>query len=86
MALTTLYDFMQVLTSTRKPPTKNLYFSKHILFTTIYLLQEQELNSRIYSKQELIMSIFVQATDSILNIAYIFVINFFKVLGDWNFI
>jgi hypothetical protein len=35
----------------------------HILFTTIYLLQEQELNPRIYSKQELIMSIFVHATD-----------------------
>jgi low affinity Fe/Cu permease len=32
----------------------------HILFTTIYLLQEEELNPRIYSKQELIMSIFVQ--------------------------
>jgi hypothetical protein len=35
----------------------------HILFTIIYLLQEQELNPRIYSKQELIMSIFVQAID-----------------------
>jgi hypothetical protein len=30
----------------------------HILFTTIYLLQEQELNPRNYSKLELIMSIF----------------------------
>jgi hypothetical protein len=31
----------------------------HILFTIIYLLQAQELNPRIYSNQELIMSIFV---------------------------
>jgi hypothetical protein len=50
MALTTLYDFMQVLNSTRKFGTKNYYFSMHILFTTIYLLQEHELNPRIYSK------------------------------------
>jgi hypothetical protein len=39
----------------------------HTLFSTIYLLQEQELNPRIYSKQELIMSIFVQATDHEIN-------------------
>jgi hypothetical protein len=39
----------------------------HTLFSTIYLLQEQELNPRIYSKQELIMSIFVQATDHDIN-------------------
>jgi hypothetical protein len=62
MTLTTLYDFMQVLNSTRKFSTKNHYFSMHILFTTIYLLQEQELNPRIYYKYELIMRIFVQAT------------------------
>jgi hypothetical protein len=40
----------------------------HILFTTIYLLQDQELNPRIYSKQELIMKLFVQATDNGLNL------------------
>jgi hypothetical protein len=40
----------------------------HILFTTIYLLQEQELNPRNYSKLELIMSIFSQATDHEINI------------------
>jgi hypothetical protein len=39
----------------------------HILFTTIYLLQEHELNPRIYSKQELIMSIFVHTTDHDIN-------------------
>jgi hypothetical protein len=66
-ALTTLYDFMQVLNSTRKFATNNYYFPMHILFTTMYLLQEQELNPRIYSKQELIMSIFVQATDHNIN-------------------
>jgi hypothetical protein len=36
--LTWFYDFMQVLSSERKPPTKNLYFPMHIIFTTIYLL------------------------------------------------
>jgi hypothetical protein len=40
----------------------------HILFTIIYLLQEQELNSRIYSKQELIMKNFVQATYNSMNL------------------
>jgi hypothetical protein len=48
---------MQGLKSTRKFATKNYYFPMHI-FTTIYLLQEHELNPRIYSKQESIMSIF----------------------------
>jgi hypothetical protein len=67
MALSTLYDFMQVLNSTKKFSTKNYYFPMHILFTTIYLLQEQELNPRIYSKQELIMIIFVQATNHNIN-------------------
>jgi hypothetical protein len=33
-----LYNFMQVLNSMEKHPTKNEYFSKHILMTTIYLL------------------------------------------------
>jgi hypothetical protein len=58
-----LSDFVQVLNSARKYPTKNKYFSKHSLFSTIYLLQGQELNHRIYSKKKLIMSILVQATD-----------------------
>jgi hypothetical protein len=48
--LTWFYDFIQVLYYARKPPTKNLYLPKHILFSTIYLLQEQKLNPRNYSK------------------------------------
>jgi hypothetical protein len=35
----------------------------HISFSTIYLLQEQQLNHRNYSMQGIIMSIFVQATE-----------------------
>jgi hypothetical protein len=44
LRLTLFYDFMQVLYNTRKLPTKSLYFTKHILFSTIYLLQERKLN------------------------------------------
>jgi hypothetical protein len=36
MNLIMFYDFMQVIYSTRKHYTKNEYFPKHILFTTIY--------------------------------------------------
>jgi hypothetical protein len=59
--------FMQGLNSTREFSTKNYYFPMHILFTIIYLLQEHELNPKIYSKQELIMITFVQATDHEIN-------------------
>jgi hypothetical protein len=62
MHLIMFSDFMQVLHIKRLHPTRNEYVSKHILFSTIYLLQEQELNHRIYSRQELITIIFVQAT------------------------
>jgi hypothetical protein len=62
MGLNMTYDFIQVLYSMRQYYTKVEYFSKHILFTTIYLLQEQNLNPRNYSKQEIILIIFVQAT------------------------
>jgi hypothetical protein len=34
----------------------------HILFYTIYSLQEHKLNPRNYSKQEIMVTIFVQAT------------------------
>jgi hypothetical protein len=34
-------DFIQVLLIKWRHPTNNEYFPKHILFTTIYLLQEQ---------------------------------------------
>jgi hypothetical protein len=44
MNLIILSYFMQGLNSTRKYYTKNEYFPMHILFTTVYLLQEQELN------------------------------------------
>jgi hypothetical protein len=44
MSLTILYDFLQVLDSIRKYPTKDEYFTKHIQFTTMYLLQKQKLN------------------------------------------
>jgi hypothetical protein len=67
MNLIILSYFMQGLNSTRKYYTKNEYFPIDILFTTVYLLQEHELNPRIYSKQELIMRIFVQATDHNIN-------------------
>jgi hypothetical protein len=59
---------MQGLNSTREFATKNYYFPMHILFTIIYLLQEQELNSRIYFKQELTMKKFVQDTDNGMNL------------------
>jgi hypothetical protein len=58
---------MHGLNNSREFATNNYYFPMHILFTTIYLLQEQEINPRIYSKQKLIMSIFVQATDHNIN-------------------
>jgi hypothetical protein len=50
MCLNKLYDFIQVSYSIRKLYTNNYYFPKHILFTTIYLLQEQNLNPRNYSE------------------------------------
>jgi hypothetical protein len=51
--LTWFYDFMQILSGKRKPSTKNEYFPMPIIFFTIYLLQEHELNPKIYSKQEI---------------------------------
>jgi hypothetical protein len=54
-----LSDFIQVPNSARNVYTKNYYFSKHILFTTISLLWKQILNPRNYSKQEIITKLFV---------------------------
>jgi hypothetical protein len=34
-------------------------FSKHILFATVYLLQDQNLNPRNYFEQEINMNLFV---------------------------
>jgi hypothetical protein len=63
MSLNNLGEFIQVLYSVRKHYTKVRYFPKHILFIIIYLLQEQYLNYRNYSGQEIIMSNFVQAIE-----------------------
>jgi hypothetical protein len=52
MNLIILYYFMQGLNNTREFAANNYYFPMHILFTTIYLLQEQELNPRTYSELE----------------------------------
>jgi hypothetical protein len=59
MCLNKLHDFIQVIYNMRKLYTNNYYFSMHILFTTIYLLQDHNLNPRNYSKKEIIMSNFV---------------------------
>jgi hypothetical protein len=45
MSLNKLYNFIQVAYSMRKLYNNNYYFLKHILFTTIYLLHERNLNS-----------------------------------------
>jgi hypothetical protein len=58
MSLNKLHDFIQVAYRMRKIYTNNYYFPKHILFTTIYLLQEHNLNPRNYSEQEIILIIF----------------------------
>jgi hypothetical protein len=67
MNLNMLSNFMKVLNINRKHTTKNEYFTMHILFTTIYLLQKQKLTHRNYSKQKLIMSNFVQANEDDMN-------------------
>jgi hypothetical protein len=64
MHLIMFSDFMQVLHINRMHPTKNEYFSMHILFTTIYLLQEHKLNHRNYSQQEINMINFIQSTEN----------------------
>jgi hypothetical protein len=52
-------DFIQVLNSARDVYTKNHYFSNSKLFSTISLLYKQRSNPRNYSKQELIMQLFL---------------------------
>jgi hypothetical protein len=59
MSLNKLSDFMQVLNSIRKHYTKNEHFPKHILFTTIYLFQDQQLNHNNSSEHEINMRNFV---------------------------
>jgi hypothetical protein len=59
MHLIMFSDFIQVLNSARDVYTKNHYFSNSKLFSIISLLQKQKLNHRNYSKQELIIELFV---------------------------
>jgi hypothetical protein len=63
MNLIMLSNYMNTLNSTRKLPTKNVHFAMHILFSTIYLWQEQKLNPNKNSEQEINMGNFVQATE-----------------------
>jgi hypothetical protein len=51
-------DFIQVVNIVRKHYTNNEYFPKHIVFTTLYLLQEHKLNPRNYSDNKKIMITF----------------------------
>jgi hypothetical protein len=57
-------DFIWVLHSAREFYTKNYYFYNHKLFSMISLLHKQKLNRTNYSKQELNMELFLQATDN----------------------
>jgi hypothetical protein len=50
MNLNMLSDLMQVIYINRKHPNKNGHFPKHILFSKIYLLHQNKLNPRNYSK------------------------------------
>jgi hypothetical protein len=63
MNLNMLYDFMQVLNIKRKHPTKNEYFPKHLIFTTIYFMQVEKLNRNKYYGKEINMNNFVQTTE-----------------------
>jgi hypothetical protein len=57
-----LSDFIQVLNSAGKVYTKNHYFSNYQSFSIISLLQKNRLNPINYSKQEIIMKLFLLAT------------------------
>jgi hypothetical protein len=77
-----LSDYIPVQTSRNEHYTKKEYFLKQILFSIIYLLLEWELNHNNHSEQELIMSIFVQATEYEVNMyakLCIFVDKYWKV-------
>jgi hypothetical protein len=54
-----LFGFIQVLCIKRKHTTKNEYFSKHILFTTIYLLQKQKLTHNKYFELKINLNYFI---------------------------
>jgi hypothetical protein len=61
MILIILYDFIQDLNIKRRLYTKDDYFSTNMLFTTIYLLQEQKLNHNNYFEQKINMIYFIQS-------------------------
>jgi hypothetical protein len=63
MNLTRIYDFLHVLHIKMSYSTKDHYFSTHILFTTIYLLQQQTLTHNHYSEQNINMRYFIQAIE-----------------------
>jgi hypothetical protein len=63
--LTWFSDFIQVVNIIRKHYTNNEYFPRHIVFTTIYLLQEHKLNPRNYSEHKIIMIIFYKLLTTI---------------------
>jgi hypothetical protein len=63
-SLTRVYDFLQVIHIKMRQTTKNDHLLMYILFTIIYLLQEQKLNPRNYSGHVTIMIIFAQANDN----------------------
>jgi hypothetical protein len=58
MNIIMLSDYMKAQHSTRKLPTNNEHFSMHILFSIIYLLQEQKLNPMNYFEQGINIAIF----------------------------
>jgi hypothetical protein len=60
-------DFIRTLDSTRKFYTKTQYFSHYKSFPSIFLLQKQRLNPRIYYIQELIMKLFVWSNGNSMN-------------------
>jgi hypothetical protein len=62
-----LYDFMQILNIKRRLSTKDEHFSKHILFTMIYLLQKQKLKYNNYPEQQINMRHFIQAKEYDMN-------------------
>jgi hypothetical protein len=76
VSLTWLYDFMKVLNIKVKFSTKNEHLSRHIPFTTIYLLHEQKLNHSNYSEKEINMGDFVQSTDNY--------VHMYEKFGDFN--
>jgi hypothetical protein len=63
MNLIMLPDFLQILNIKRKNLTKNEYFPKHNLFSTLYLYPKQRLNHNNYSEQKINLSNFIQPTE-----------------------